>query len=209
MKNFLTFTLIAVLLGFFSLFSLFIAEKTDVLQLNGRSLGVTFSQEGEDTVMRWQPFPYPCIYSVTTVSRTTGLVKDSPPFHILKEEDTFFASYTVPRASIPTYYFITARGLFGEIFRSDKVYPNPNFPTPPHPVSIYHYDKENPASLMPFLVWHTVPNAVCYEFELLDAPPEVEGGIALSARHHLDSTRKVYTNGYQADLRPFADVKTI
>ncbi len=205
MKNFFSLILIAGLMGFFALFSMFIAEKTDVLQLNGRALGVSFSQEGDDTLMTWRPLPYPCVYSVTTVSRTTGLVKDSPPYHILKEEDTRFAKYIVPRASIPTYYYITARGLFGEIFHSDKVYPNPNFPTPPHPVSIYHYDKDNPASLMPFLVWHTVPNAVCYEFELLDAPPEVEGGIALSTTHHLDSTRKIYTNGYQADLRPFAD----
>ena len=204
MKNFSSFILIAALMSFFAIFTLFMVEKTDVLQLKGRSLGVSFSQEGDDTLMSWRPLPYPCTYSITTVSRTTGLVKDEPPFHIFKEENTRSASYVVPRASIPTYYFIRARGLFGEIFRSDKIYPNPNFPTPPHPVSIYHYDKENPASLMPFLVWHTVPNAVCYEFELLDAPPEIEGGIALSVNHHLDSTRKIYTNGYQVDLRPFA-----
>ena len=191
-------------MSFFAIFTLFVVEKTDVLQLHGRSLGVSFSQEGDDILMTWRPLPYPCTYSITTVSRTTGLIEDAPPFHIFKEESTRSASYVVPRASIPTYYFIRARGLFGEIFRSDKIYPNPNFPTPPHPVSIYHYDKENPASLMPFLVWHTVPNAVCYECELLDAPPEVEGGIALSANHHLDSTRKIYTNGYQVDLRPFA-----
>ena len=209
MKNFFTFAIIAALMSFFAIFGMYIVEKTDVLQLNGRSLEVSFTQEGDDTLMKWQPLPYPCVYKITTVGRTTGLVEDSPPFHIFKEEETTSASYIVPRAPIPTYYFITARGLFGEIFRSDKIYPNPNFPTPPHPVSIYHYDKDNPASLMPFLVWHTVPNAVCYEFELLDAPPEVEGGIALSRLHSLFSTRKIYTNGYQADLRPFANKKEL
>ena len=209
MKNFLTFAIIAVLMSFLAIFGMYIAEKTDVLQLNGRSLEVTFKQEGDDTLMTWQPLPYPCVYKVTTISRTTGLVEDSPPFHIFKEEETRSASYIVPRAPIPTYYFISARGLFGEIYRSDKIYPNPNFPTPPHPVSIYHYSEGNPASLMPFFVWHTVPNAVCYEFEILDAPPEVEGGIALSKIHHLDSTRKIYTNGYQADLRPFANKKEL
>ncbi|MBR3051193.1 MAG: GDSL family lipase, partial [Selenomonadaceae bacterium] len=209
MKNFLTFVIIAALMSFFSIFSMYIAEKTDVLQLKGRPLEVKFSQEGDDTLMEWRPLPYPCVYKITTVSRTTGLVKDSPPLHILKEEESRSASYIVPRAPIPTFYFVTARGLFGEIFRSDKIYPNPNFPTPPHPVSIYHYGEDNPASLMPFFVWHTVPNAVCYEFEILDAPPEVEGGIALSKIHHLDSTRKVYTNGYQADLRPFANKKEL
>ena len=209
MKNFLTFAVIAALMSFFALFGMYIAEKTDLLQLNGRQLEVTFVQEGDDTLMRWRPLPYPCVYKITTVSQTTGLVEGSPPFHIFKEEETRSASYIVPRAPIPTFYFITARGLFGEIFRSDKIYPNPNFPTPPHPVSIYHYGKDNPASLMPFFVWHTVPNAVCYEFEILDAPPEVEGGIALSKVHSLFNTRKVYTNGYQADLRPFANKKEL
>ena len=209
MKNFLTFAIIAALMSFFSLFSLYIAEKTDVLQLNGRLLEVNFAQEGVDTLMTWRPLPYPCVYKIATVSRSTGLVEDSPPFHVLKEEETRSASYIVPRAPIQTYYFVTARGLFGEIYRSPKIYANPNFPTPPHPVSIYHYDTDNPASLMPFLVWHTVPNAVCYELELLDAPPEIEGGIALSTRHHLDSTRKIFTNGYQADLRPFANLPAL
>ena len=155
MKNFLTFAIIAALMSFFALFSLYIAEKTDVLQLNGRLLEVNFAQEGVDTLMTWRPLPYPCVYKIATVSRSTGLVEDSPPFHVLKEEETRSASYIVPRAPIQTYYFVTARGLFGEIYHSPKIYANPNFPTPPHPVSIYHYDTDNPASLMPFLVWHT------------------------------------------------------
>jgi len=205
MKNFLTFLVIAALMTFFAIFILYIAERTDVLHLQERELEVTFAQAGDDTQMNWEPLPYPCVYKITTISRTTGLVEDSPPFHILKEDETKFSSYIVPRAPIPTYYFITAHGLFGEVYRSEKIYPNPNFPTPPRPVSIYHYGKDSPASLMPFLVWHTVPNAVCYELEILDAPPEVEGGVNLSTRHHLFSTRKIYTNGYQADLRPFAN----
>ncbi len=209
MKNFFTFAIIAALMSFFAILSLYAAEKTDVLQLNGRALEVSFAQEGDDTLMTWRPLPYPCVYKIATISRTTGLVEGSPPFHLFKEEESRFASYVVPRAPIPTYYFVTARGLFGEVFRADKIYANPNFPTPPHPVSIYHYAEDKPASLMPFLIWHTVPNAVCYELELLDAPPDVEGGIVLSRTHHLDSTRQIFTNGYQADLRPFADVKEI
>ena len=203
MKKFFTFVIIVALMTFFCLLTLYMAEKTDVLQLNGRALNVEFKQEGDDLLMKWQPLPYPCVYKITTVSKTTGLVEDSPPFHILKEEESRVASYVVPRAPIPTYYYITAQGLFGEVYRSQKVYANPNFPTPSHPVSIYHYGEDNPASQMPFLVWHTVPNAVCYELEILDAPPEVEGGIKLSSKHHLFNTRKIFTNGYQADLRPF------
>lgn len=210
MKKIATFIILAALTGFFAVLILFIAEKTDVLQIKNRPLEVTFAQEGDDTLMTWRPFPYPCTYNITTVSRTTGLVDGEPPYHLFKQEDSKFASYIVPRAPIQTYYFISARGLFGdEIFRSSKVYQNPNFPTPPHPVSIYHYGKDNPASLMPFLVWHTVPNAVCYELEILDAPPDVEGGIAQSANHQLFITQKIYTNGYQADLRPFAGKKNL
>ena len=68
---------------------------------------------------------------------------------------------------------------------------------------IFRYTRKNPASATPFLVWHTVPNAVCYELELLSAPPEFEGGTELSKRHHLESTRKIFTNGCQADLRKY------
>lgn len=203
MKKFFTFTIVAVLMAFFVATIMYVAEKTDVLQLRGRALNVSFAQVGDDTVMTWQPLPYPCVYKVTTVSRTTGLVDGSPPFHILKEDEMSEPRYVVPRAPIQTYYYITAYGLFGEVFSSEKIYANPNFPTPPHPVSIYHYGEDNPASLMPFFVWHVVPNAVCYELEILDGPPDVEGGIALSTAHSLFNTRKIYTNGYQADLRPY------
>ena len=116
---------------------------------------------------------------------------------------TIVTAFFVEKLYQPAGLFKNAAQLFGEVFNSEKIYANPNFPTQPHPVSIYHYGADNPASLMPFLVWHTVPNAVCYEVEILDGPPEVEGGIALSAQHHLFDTRKVYTNGYQADLRPY------
>ncbi|MBR3745718.1 MAG: GDSL family lipase, partial [Selenomonadaceae bacterium] len=137
MKKIATYIILAALTGFFAVLILFIAEKTDVLQIKNSPIEVTFAQEGDDMLMTWHPFKYPCTYHITTVSRTTGLVDGSPPYHKFKEENSNFASYILPRAPIQTYYFITARGLFGdEIFRSAKVYANPNFPTPPHPVSI-------------------------------------------------------------------------
>jgi lysophospholipase L1-like esterase len=37
--------------------------------------------------------------------------------------------------------------------------------------------------------------------EFLSAPPEVEGGITHSEKYHISSTMKIFTNGYQADLR--------
>ncbi|MBR6014289.1 MAG: GDSL family lipase [Selenomonadaceae bacterium] len=188
---------------FFSVFGMYVAEVTDVFQLQKKITGPKFSEEDGETFLSWTNLNYPCVYKVETYSKTTGLVKNSPPYHLLNAEEISESKYKVPHAGIPTYYKISARGIFQEIFSSKNFIANPNYPTPPHPVSIYHYPKENPASLMPFLVWHKVPDAVCYEVEILSAPPEIEGGTSLSKYFHLDSTRKIFTNGYQADLRQY------
>ncbi len=201
--NFFVFGIIFVVISFFAIFSTFVAEKTDVMGFREENLKITFTEQGEDLLMSWTPLPYPCVYTIDTLNETTGLAVNTPKYHKLTSGETTQAEYIVPRAPIPTFYSISARGIFGEIFRTKTVTANPNFPEPPHPVPIYHYTKDNPASLMPFLIWHTVPNAVCYEVELLDAPPEIEGGIYHSQAHHLESTTRVYTNGYQADLTPY------
>lgn len=209
MRIFLTFVVTSFLMTFFAFFCTFMAELTDVFQLRTKSLTVSFSSEGDDLLMTWNNFSYPCKYHVETFSKTTGLVKNSPRYHLLEVAEVSEASYKVPRAPIPTFYQISATGFFGEIFRSDKLIENPNFPAPPRPIPIYKYTLENPASLMPFLVWHTVPNAVCYEVEILSAPPEIEGGVSLSQFYSLESTKKIFTNGYQADLRPYKNFGSV
>ncbi len=205
MRHILTFCVAFVLITFFALFSTFIGETTDVLQMRERNLAISFNTVGEELIMSWKPFQYPCVYKVETLSETTGLVPNSPRYHLLKSAETVTASYTLPHAPIPTYYSISARGIFNEIFKSKVAMANPNFPIPPHPMPIFHYTANNPASLMPFLIWHTVPNAVCYEVEILSAPPEIEGDILPSKLYHLESTTKIFTNGYQADLRPYKE----
>ena len=77
------------------------------------------------------------------------------------------------------------------------------------PISIYHYTKEHPASLKPFLVWHSIPNAVLYEVEILSAPPSKESGTELSPTNHLMSTRNIFTNGWQADLRAYSSYEKL
>ncbi|MBR1397858.1 MAG: GDSL family lipase, partial [Selenomonadaceae bacterium] len=138
-----------------------------------------------------------------------GAIPNSPEYHKFVEEIATENSYQTPKTAIPMYYLISAYGMFGKIFESPSAIANPNFPDPPSPVPIYKYTRDNPASLMPFLVWHTVPEAVCYEVELLSAPPEIEGGISLSKTFHLASTRQVFTNGWQADLRPYQNYFTV
>ena len=187
----------------FAIFSTFTAELTDVFQVKHKNISVTFTPKDDDLVMSWSPIPYPCVYKIETFSETTGIIKNSPHYHSLVTEEISDAKYTVPRAPIPTFYKISARGFFNELFNSDRFISNPNFPYPTKPVTILQYPADKPASLMPFLVWHTVPRAVCYEVEILSAPPEIEGGTSLSQFYSLESTKKIYTNGWQADLRPY------
>ena len=209
MKNFWQFSLFFVVISFFSLMTTFVAEVTDAVQMKNQNISVDFKNEGENLIMTWTPLPYPCIYEIETFSETSGVLQNTPRYHLMTTGKSSEASYIVPRTPIPNFYKISARGIFTEIFSSEKVFANPNFINPPRPIPIFHYPKQKPASLMPFLVWHTVPNAVCYELEILDAPPEIEGGTAHSENHSLETTTKIFTNGYQADLRPYADKEKI
>ena len=206
MKNILIF---APLIAFFTAFMIYIAEATDVLLLNDIRLETTFKIDGERLLLTWKPLFYPCTYKVKTVSRTTGTIPNSPEYHVFMEESAIDNSYEVPTSAIQMYYLISAYGITGKIYESPAIIANPNYPEPPKPVPIYHYNINNPASLMPFLVWHCVPEAVCYEVELLSAPPEIEGGISLSKMFHLESTQHIFTNGWQADLRPYQNLISI
>ena len=205
MKNFLQFCLFFLFISFFALFTTFIAEVTDIIQIKNQKISVTFQNDGENLIMNLTPLNYPCTYKIDTYSESSGVLENVPRYHLMTTGETSDSSYILPRTPIPNFYKISARGIFTEIFSSDEIFVNPNFTNPPRPIPIFHYPKNKPASLMPFLVWHTVPNAVCYELEILGAPPEVEGGTAHSENHSLETTKKIFTNGYQADLRPYAD----
>ena len=209
MKKFLLF---AIIILSFTLMSIFVAEKTDVLGLQQKHLVADFKETDGHLVLSWERLPYPCFYRIETYSKTTGLVANEPDLHFFLGEFTFNDSYEVPRSAIPMYYRVTAYGMFGQLTEPSALIANPNYAAPRQesaPVPIFHYTKEKPASLMPFLVWHTVPDAVCYEVELLSAPPAQEGGIQPDKASQLYITRKVYTNGWQADLRPYANKQVI
>ena len=209
MKKFLLF---AIIILSFTLLSIFVAEKTDVLGLQQKPLVAAFKETDGHLVLSWERLPYPCFYRIETYSKTTGLVANEPDLHFFLEEFTFNDSYEVPRSAIPMYYRVTAYGMFGQLTEPSALIANPNYAAPrpeSAPVPIFHYTKEKPASLMPFLVWHTVPDAVCYEVELLSAPPAQEGGIQPDKASQLYITRKVYTNGWQADLRPYANKQVV
>ena len=206
MKQFSIFTIV---IAFFSILIIFMAERTDILNVNAERVEPSFSEKNGQLTFSWRPFKYPCYYRVDTLSRTTGLVPGEPKYHLFSSEFTHESSYKTPPAAIPVYYRVSAYGLFGRLTDPSEPIPNPNFRTPPMPVIVSNYDEKNPASLMPFLLWHTVPNAVCYEVELLSGLPDSEGGIELSKSNHLMSTRQVYSNGWQADLRPYRNLTRI
>lgn len=197
MKKFLLFILIFAL---FAPLHLYVMERTDYFHLRERSdWKIFFTEEQGQTTMHWEELPYPCLYRIDAFSKTTGLL-DGTPYHFFSTDVTSKAQYTLPTTAIPMYYQITAYGLFGRLTSPMEPMPNPHYADPVAPVTIYHYTTENPGSRKPYLVWHTVPQAVCYEVEFLSAPPEREGGTAPSALYHLVSYDKIYTNGWQVDL---------
>jgi lysophospholipase L1-like esterase len=206
MKKFIAFTLIIFA---FTMVCIYFTEKTDVLQLTDRPIIASFTDRDGHTIFSWKRLPYPCFYKVETFSKTTEMLADEPEYHFFRQDFTFKASYEVPPTAIPMYYRITAYGMFGKISGPSKMIPNPNYADPLAPVHISKYTQTAPASTMPYLIWHSVPAAVCYEVELLSATPENESGTELSTQYHLFSTQQVFTNGWQADLRSFANEHTL
>ena len=204
MKHFIkSFFIFLPLVALFTFLCLYITERADVLHVADERINASFRIDGNDLILDWTPLRYPCSYEVKTVARSSGMISGAPEYHQFADERVADNSYRVPSTAIPMYYLISARGIFGRTFEASDIIANPDFPSPPSPVPIFHYDASQPASLMPFLVWHTVPDAVCYEVEILSAPPEIEGGISPSKLFHLYSTQQIFTNGWQADLRPF------
>ena len=200
MKKFIFFVLI---IASFTIICIFMTEKTDVLGLHAMPFNYSFSEQSGKQTLSWERLPYPCFYRVDTLEKTTGRINGESEMRVVASHYTFSNHCEIMSAGIPLFYRVTAYGIFGSVKAEDNPVANPDFPDPPRPVPILSYTEGNPASLMPFLVWHNVPKAVCYEVELLKDKPENEGGTELSSKQHLFSTQSVFTNGWQADFRKF------
>ncbi|MCR5758194.1 MAG: GDSL family lipase [Selenomonas sp.] len=207
MKKFLLFTLVILS---FTILSAFVAEKTDVMGLHSMAISASFNEENGHLTLTWDPLPYPCFYKVETYSSTTGLVEGEPDSKFWTSNITMNASLELPSSAIPMNYRVTAYGMFGLLAGPSRPIQNPiHNQEPLSPSTISHYGEDNPASLMPFLIWHSVPNAVCYEVELLAGKPAQERGISPDKNNHLESTQLIFTNGWQADLKKYANRKFI
>ena len=181
---------------------IFLIEKMDFLNLKQFDISAEIHEENGGSTLLWDRLPYPCYYRIDTYIKTTGTIADQPAYERIKTEFSTTPSCRISSAPVPFSYRITAYGLFGAVTFPSTSISSPYF-TASSPIPIYHYTEAHPASLMPFLIWHSIPNAVLYEVELLTAPPMHEGGTELSPTNHLMSTRSIFTNGWQADLRAF------
>ena len=199
MKKFVLFVL---LIGGFSTIWLYLTERTGLLPLADANFDVYFTEDRNGSVtMHWNSLPYPCRYEVDCFFETTGrLTNGVPKLRRIASGSTKEATFQVPPTSVPMFYQISAYGIFGKLAGSLTPTVHPAYAQPYKPDIILKYTEDAPASLKPFFAWHPVPGAVCYEVEILSAPPEKEGGVALSNKNHLFSTQRVYTNGWQADL---------
>ena len=205
MKHYFFFTGIIFLAVIGCIFGI---EHMDLLKLRQFDMAASVEESDGGSKLIWERLPYPCYYRIDTYIKTTGVITGEEIYEHVKTEFTTSPSCPVSSAPIPSYYRITAYGMFGAVTAPSTPIPTPYFMAKA-PIPIYHYTEEHPASLMPFLVWHSIPNAVLYELELLSAPPAKEGGTELSPTNHLMSTRNVFTNGWQVDLRAYQSYEKI
>ena len=205
MKHYFFFTGIIFLAVLGCIFSI---ERMDLLNLRQIDVTAQVQETDGNATLLWERLPYPCYYRVDTYLKTTGTVSDESIYEHVKTEFTTSPSCPISSAPIPFYYRITAYGMFGAVTAPSSPIPTPYFMAK-SPISIYHSTKEHPASLKPFLVWHSIPHAVLYEVEILSAPPSKESGTELSPTNHLMSTRNIFTNGWQADLRAYSSYEKL
>lgn len=205
-KIFVFFISFFILIFGFTTLCIYLTERTDLFNLKNYTIEASFSETDGKMTMSWTRYPYPCFYKIDVYSKTTGKVPGSEDYHYIKSEYTFSDTYDVPTTAIPTYYKVTAYGMFGKVSSDEIMLANPNYTNPVRPIPIYKYTADNPASVIPYLVWHSVPDGVLYELEILSGPPDQENTTTLSKTNHLTSTQQVFTNGIQFDLRPYANL---
>lgn len=193
----------------FTVLCIFLTEKTDLLGLKEYRISATFTEEGGNTLLSWSRYPYPCFYQVDTYYKSTGLVEGAPEYHKVASDYTVKDSYIVPSTAIPAYYKITAFGIFGRVSDDEAMIPNGNYQEPIRPIPITKYPQDEPASLKPFLIWHSIPDGVLYELELLSGPPDAENTQVFSTVNHIYGSRQVFTNGLQIDLTPYSQLPVI
>lgn len=210
MRKFIIYFLLFLIITFgFTVLCIFLTEKTDLMGLKYYKTTVSFQDIKGETLLSWTRYPYPCFYKVDTYYKTTGMVENENEYHKIASKLTFDNTYKVPSTAIPAYYKITAYGIFGEVSGDAPIIANTNYQEPIRPIPISKYPAGDPASLKPYLIWHSIPDGVLYELELLSGAPDAENTTQLSTVNHLYSSQQVFTNGIQVDLTQYKDLPVI
>lgn len=171
---------------------------------------VAIGRQDNETTLSWQRLPYLAYYEVEALSRPPENNSRStpPPFrlmHFRTLKSQLILSQDFP---FQTYWRVSAAGILKRPLGqwSESVPLNKtNADNMPIFTSVKPHQSDNavtnkPVSMQPILTWTSVPNAVYYEIEFADRPPENPNGLEPSAYRVLAS-KEVFTNGYNPDFR--------
>jgi lysophospholipase L1-like esterase len=195
-----------------ALVSVYMVEAAAAAVLGGYKPKLEAAFAANEYVLTWQRLPYFGYYEVE-VLKTPPLSKfAAPPGERIFFFRTWRNSFTV-NENFPfrTYWRVSAHGLFR--------HPLGDYSDPLDlaklmgqsvtdfqrlkPAATSAYPAADPAADKPMLTWTTVPGAVYYEIEFLDAPPENPNGTEPS-KHRFTHSREVFINGYNADFSRYA-----
>ncbi len=200
-----------ILATFASLFIVIICvEAADIFGFQSFRPVVAVSKAGNETVLSWQRLPYPAYYEIEVLTRLPSAETSSAKtpyrlmhFHTFKNEWTLSQDFP-----FQTYWRVSASGMLRHPLGtwSDPVTIST---TAAEPVTEFAAIKPLPSAKapsaktvgpQPILTWSVVPDAVYYEIEFLDRPPENPNGVDES-KHRIFASREVFVNGYNPDLQ--------
>lgn len=199
MKKFLSFVFI---MSVFFLIFMYAIEKSDIILLGRGNANAVITETDHGQILSWERLPYPCYYRIDTISVTKGEDNNKPIRRVEKSEFSLSPSCKLESSAYHTEYVITPYGMFGELRHPFPPVVNPKYVHKNVPVLISNFTAKSPASIKPFLMWHTVPTAACYRLELLVTPPDKEDNTS-NPDNSIYLNDRIYTNGCQIDLTKF------
>lgn len=199
MKKFLSF--VFIMSAFFLVF-MYAIEKSDIVLWGRGNANAVITETDHGQILSWERLPYPCYYRIDTISVTKGEDNSKPIRRVEKSEFSLSPSCKLESSAYHTEYVITPYGMFGELRHPFPPVVNTKYVHKNVPVLISSFTAKSPASIKPFLMWHTVPTAACYRLELLVAPHDKEGKTS-DPGNSIYLNDRIYTNGCQIDLTNF------
>lgn len=187
-----------------------LVEIVDIFGFSSFRPTIAVGQGGNETVLSWQRLPYPAYYEIEVLSRPpTTDTSSAPPTLRLMRFRTLQNQWTLAQDfPFQTFWRVSAVGLLRHPLGiwSEPIILNNALPdritefAAVKPRSDINAPSEKTVGPQPILTWSVIPNAVYYEIEFLDRPPENPNGIDAS-EYRIFASREVFVNGYNPDLR--------